>query len=226
MYDIVYFLKDSPSNRELRYSLRSLSNFPHRKVWFYGGCPQHFKPDHHIKVEQNKENKWLNVREMLKLSCENNDISEDFWLFNDDFFIMKKVKEPKNYRNGDLYKRIINLENYYNRMTSYSKWLRICLKELESLGISTIDYETHTPFKINKNKALEVLNLTDTGGFRSIYGNYYDIDSIEHRDVKITDLNKLYKDDDYLSTDDKSFAIGKVGYQIRKRFMDKCKYEE
>lgn len=33
MNDIVYFVKDSESNEELRYSLRSLVNFPHRDVW-------------------------------------------------------------------------------------------------------------------------------------------------------------------------------------------------
>ena len=37
MKDIVYFVKDTDTNEELRYSLRSLANFPHGKVWFYGG---------------------------------------------------------------------------------------------------------------------------------------------------------------------------------------------
>lgn len=44
-YDIVYFVKESAKNEELRYSLRSLKNFPHGRVWFYGYCPSFLKPD-------------------------------------------------------------------------------------------------------------------------------------------------------------------------------------
>jgi hypothetical protein len=36
MWDIVYFVKDTQDNEELRYSLRSLSNFPHRKEIIMG----------------------------------------------------------------------------------------------------------------------------------------------------------------------------------------------
>ena len=107
MDDIVYFVKESPVNEELRYSLRSLVNFPHRKVIFYGCCPDGLSPDVHIKVNQNCENKWLNVNKMLRLACKNKDITKDFWLFNDDFFIMEKIETPCNYYNGDLYKRIV-----------------------------------------------------------------------------------------------------------------------
>ena len=52
MYDVVYFVKDTKENEELRYSLRTLKNFPHAKVWFYGGCPEGLKPDHHVYVKQ------------------------------------------------------------------------------------------------------------------------------------------------------------------------------
>ena len=63
--DIVYFVKESESNEELRYSLRSLVNFPHRYVWFYGGCPEGLNPDFHVPVKQDKDNKWKNVSMML-----------------------------------------------------------------------------------------------------------------------------------------------------------------
>ena len=54
-YDIVYFLKDTYYNEELRYSLRSVEeNFPHARVVFAGGCPVGFKPDLHIEIEQSR----------------------------------------------------------------------------------------------------------------------------------------------------------------------------
>ena len=112
MDDIVYFIKPCTSNEELTYSLRTLKNFPHNKVWFYGGCPDNLKPDYHVKVKQ-VYNKWQNVNMMLRMACTNPKITDNFWLFNDDFFIMKEVKNPTNHYNGDLYKRIIKLEDKY-----------------------------------------------------------------------------------------------------------------
>ena len=47
--DVVYCVKELITNEELRYSLRSLRNLPHRKVWIFGGCP-----------------KWVNTEEVEK----------------------------------------------------------------------------------------------------------------------------------------------------------------
>lgn len=225
MYDIVYFIKESSTNEELRYSLRSLKNFPHNKVWIYGYCPKDFKPDYYVKVNQDQNNKWENVNKMLRLACNNPKITNKFWLFNDDFFVMQKINNPKNYYHGDLYKRIVTLEDKYNKITSYSQLLRDCCKELESLGCETKNYTLHIPMLFNKRKALELFKLTDFPGFRSLYANYYKIGEAQIKDVKITSITKEYKGGIYLSTDDKSFNAGKVGKQIREVFKDKCKYE-
>lgn len=225
MDDIVYFVKESPVNEELRYSLRSLVNFPHRKVIFYGGCPDGLKPDVHIKVNQNLENKWLNVNKMLRLACKNKEITKDFWLFNDDFFIMEKIETPYNYYNGDLYKRIVTLEDKYNGITPYTQQLRDTCKELESMGCTTKNYAIHVPILINRKKAIELLNMTKCPMFRCLYGNYAKIGGRFSRDVKIVSKDKLYKRGIYLSTDDNSFE-GEVGKQIRQKFPVKCKYEK
>lgn len=224
MYDIVYFVKDSEENEELRYSLRTLKNFPHRKVWFYGGCPDGLKPDYHVYVEQNEENKWQNVNKMLRLACKNKKITKNFWVFNDDFFVMKPIDKPTNYYNGDLYKRIVTLEDKFGRITPYSQLLRDVCKELESLGATTKNYTLHVPMLINRDKALELFRISDFPGYRSLYANYFNIGGEQMSDVKITSKEKVYKDGIYLSTDDKSFE-GKIGEQIMEIFPDKCKYE-
>ena len=224
MNDIVYFVKDSEENEELRYSLRTLKNFPHRKVWFYGGCPDNLKPDHHVYVEQNEENKWQNVNKMLRLACKNKKITKNFWVFNDDFFVMKPIDKPTNYYNGDLYKRIVTLEDKFDRITPYSQLLRDVCKELESLGATTKNYTLHVPMLINRDKALELFRISDFPGYRSLYANYFNIGGEQMSDVKITSKEKVYKDGIYLSTDDNSFE-GKVGEQIREIFPDKCIYE-
>ena len=226
MYDIVYFVKDSLINEELRYSLRTLKNFPHNKVWFYGGCPAGLKPDYHVKVKQNLDNKWYNVNKMLRLACTNPNITDNFWLFNDDFFIMKKIEKPTNHYDGDLYKRIVKLEDKFNHLTQYSKLLRDCCKELESLGCDSKNYALHVPMLFNKRKGLELFKITDFPGFRSLYANYWGVGGTQMSDVKITSLYKIYRNGYYLSTDEKSFNNGEVGKQIRKLFPDKCKYEK
>lgn len=225
MYDIVYFVKDTKENEELRYSLRSLSNFPHKNVWFYGGCPDGLKPDHHVKIDQDKPTKWQNIFEMFKLVCNNDKITKDFWLFNDDFFIMKPVKKGPNYFNGDLYKRVVTLEDKHNGITPYSQQLRYTLQELEGMGCTTLNYALHVPMLINKKKGQELSNIISGPMIRCAYGNYFNVGGEEHSDCKIDSKFKKYKDGDYLSTNDKSFK-GEVGKQIRKIFKDKCKYEQ
>lgn len=224
--DIVYFVKDSDTDEELRYSLRSLKNFPHNKVWFYGGCPKGLKPDYHIEVKQDQPTKWANIFKSFKLACYNDKISKDFWLFNDDFFVMKPVKDGPNYYDGSLYKRVVTLEDTHHGMTPYSQQLRYTLQELECMGCDTVNYALHVPMKINRKKAQELINIMDGPMIRCLYGNYFKVGGEEHSDFKIDSLDKVYKDGDYLSTNDKSFNRGAVGKQIREYFKDKCKYEE
>ena len=226
MNDIVYFVKDTDKNEELRYSLRSLKNFPHAKVWFYGGCPKGLKPDYHIEVDQDKPTKWENIFKMFKLACLNKDITKDFWLFNDDFFVMKPVKKGPNYYEGDLYKRVVTLEDRHKGITPYSQQLRYTLQELESMGCDTVNYALHVPFLINRKKGVELTNIIDGPMIRCLYGNYYKIGGQDVSDFKIDSLDREYKDGDYLSTNDKSFTHGVVGKQIRDIFKDKCEYEE
>lgn len=223
--DIVYFVKDTSVNEELRYSLRSLKNFPHAKVWFYGGCPKGLKPDHHVKVNQDQPTKWANIFKMFKMACVNDKISKDFWLFNDDFFVMNPVKSGPDYYNGSLYKRVVTLEDTHNGVTPYSQQLRYTLQELESMGCGTLNYALHVPMKINRKKAQELVNIMAGPMIRCVYGNYFKVGGTEHTDVKIDSVSKRYKNSDYLSTNDKSFNQGIVGQQIRELFPDKCKYE-
>ena len=159
------------------------------------------------------------------MACHDKRISQNFWLFNDDFFVMEKVEKPCNYYNGDLYRRIVMIEDKYNRITPYSKQLREMCKELEGMGCTTKNYTLHIPIQINRHKASELLNMTNCPMFRSLYGNYANIGGKQMHDVKIVSTSKLYKGGIYLSTDEVSFK-GAVGEQIKEKFNKKCKYEK
>ena len=158
------------------------------------------------------------------MACKNSNISSNFWLFNDDFFVMEQVEKPTNYYNGDLYKRIVQLEDSYHGITPYTEQLRNMCKELESMGLPTLNYTLHVPILINKKNMIELLNMTDCPMFRSLYGNFVRLKAKKSTDVKIVSKEKKYKGGIYLSTDDNSFN-GIVGQQIKDTFPDRCKYE-
>lgn len=228
-YDIVYFIKDSPKNEELRYSLRSVeANWEYRDVWFYGGCPDDLCPDRRITKKQQGLNKWEKVRNMIREVCQNDEISEDFWLFNDDFFILSRgAIDLLPTFNGELIDYIESImKRNHGSNSEYTMRLRATIKALD--GLTTFNYEVHKPMLINRGKALEVLDkYPGTGGFRSLYGNYWQIGGIDRQDMKIKELSASdWEDWEFLSTSDKSFREGEVGKYLRDKFKEKSRFEK
>ena len=226
MNDIVYILKEGIDPYELRYSLRSLKNMEHGKVWFYGGQPAGLTPDGRGTTEQRGETKWQRVRSSLEDVCRNDEITPQFWLFNDDFFVLKPVEGPLF--NGTLRDHILHVERRHYGETAYTKQLRACETLLKDAGLSTFNYAIHVPMLVDREKMLEALRtFPDCPMFRSLYGNFAEIGGNDHRDVKIVGLTRGYEDDaDYVSTSDDSFEFGAVGAQLRHTFKEPCRYED
>lgn len=226
-YDIVYILKDGPATEELRYSLRSVEqNMDHGKIWFYCGCPDGFVPDEHVPHEQTGGSKWERVRSSLIKVCKNDRISKQFWLFNDDFFVMGKMQKAVNYHRGLLQDHIKDVEKRHGRSTGYTRNLRACDDQLKQAGLTSLDYAVHLPILVDREKMLEALQMFPRCPmFRSLYGNYAQIGGEFHKDVKTTDPDKEIPDGaDFFSTSNKAFA-GHVRDQMEKRFPDPCRYE-
>ena len=229
MHDIVYILKqnidDNPE--ELRYSLRSVEkNFPYRYIWFAGGATSVIEPDCYLYVQQKGINKWLKVKNTIETICKEPGISEDFWLFNDDFFVMKPVENCPPAVTGTMFRRIQELM-WKNNISQYAKELFIAKKALEEGKYETLNYAMHIPMLINKKKALETLKtFNKCSMFRCCYGNHHNLAEIIMPDVKIyqTDQEPTGKEI-YLSTSDESFASGLVGEYIREQFPERSKYE-
>ena len=233
-YDIVYFVKEDEINEELVYSLRSVEeNWQYNKVWFYGGCPAGLVPDHYMKIHQSATSKWQRVREMLYQACQNDKITEDFWLFNDDFFILKPMSEdmPPQY-NGDLMTYIEKVERRSGGQNEFTLRLRHLVDTLHDAGRGTLNYAVHKPMLINRKKMLKVLDLfPDEPMSRGLYGNYWDIGGENKHDMKIRILNftNMYAVEnfwEFVSTSDVSFRDGEVGGFIRHRFNKKSRFEK
>ncbi len=228
-YDVIYILKYDVEPYELRYSLRSIEkNLPHGEVWFVCGQPFGLIPDRTITMRQKGILKWEKARSSMLKVCSNRFVPDKFWLFNDDFFVLKPVTSEKPFFGGTLRDHILRVEHKYNdKQTGYSKALRYCESTLNESDMTTFDYAIHVPMLIDKQKMLEALEtFPDCPMFRSLYGNYANIGGNQHDDVKVFGLNDTIPDGwDFASTTDESFDRGEVGKQIRSMFPDICRYE-
>ena len=226
--DVVYFVKESVVNEELTYSLRTVErNFPHRHIWMYGGCPANLNlGEHHIPHRQ-VGMKWNRVRNMLRTACDNDNITEDFWLFNDDFFIVKPIEKPENYYHGTLEQLADEIEDRAHP-SIYTMRLRELASLLKREGYETKNYALHVPMLINCKKMAQVLdNYEATPMFRALYGNYWQIGGTDRADVKIRQYVPLdcMGDIDLISSSDSTW-IRPVGQYIRERFKEPSKYEK
>lgn len=227
--DIVHFIKEGYDNEELRYSLRSIDqNLPHKSVWIYGWPPCGIQPDRVARFAQTGRTKWDRVRSMYEKLVLNDDLSENFILFNDDFFVMKPITKLPHFYAGTLEERYKVIEDHFGGINSYTIRLRRTESRLKELGLTTKNYELHIPMIINKKKFQEQLEryANEHGASRSFYGNTYKIGGTKTKDVKVYDLDgKFNHNTTFLSTTDESFESGKVGEFIRSKFPHKSRFE-
>jgi len=203
--DYVYICR-SGDNEELRFSLRSvLQNTDCGNVWIVGGKPDWYIGNY-IRVED-FGNKFENITNCYKAISNSDQISEDFVLMNDDFYILKQTDSPPLFYDGTLSNKIDTHMSKHG-MSAYARVLVRAKKELVKAGISDpLCYDVHTPMMFNKTM-LSYLNHTNNAP-RSTYGNMYNLGGIDIKDVKIyhntsnSDISSL----SFVSTEDDSFHL-------------------
>ncbi len=230
--DIIYFVKDTTVNEELRYSLRSVEeNFPHRKVWFIGGCPEGLRPDGRLRVDQKAGSKWGNTSLLLQAVCKCQDISDDYILFNDDFFVMQPVESLPWYSDGSLERRIEKLKTDYPYGSAYLTHLIETQTMLKAHCMPTINYAVHYPMPMNKQEMLKTFTEFSFGlMWRSLYGNHHRKLPTYVNDCKVYDFAKSPEDVGadsalYLSTTDTAFNFGRIGTYIKDKFPFRSRFE-
>ena len=225
-HDIVYILRNDIDTDEIRYSLRSVEkNFPHGKVWFYGGKPDGIEPDGYVRIDQQGASKYDKVTNTIKAVCKNDDITESFWLFNDDFFVMRKTQNPKQMMLGTIAERVQRIVDKFGVKSKYAQRLEHTAQVLESKGYNTIDYAVHAPILINRKKALEAMaEFPGEPMFRCIYGNYVGLEARKTADVKVFGDEEPLKNTTFMSTDDEAYR-GQAGEYIRGRYPGPSRWE-
>jgi hypothetical protein len=227
--DFVYICRDG-DNEELRYSIRSVvHSFPDANIWVIGGKPDWYIGNY-ICVDQSRR-KYINALANLNALVNSPDISKEFILMNDDFFILQKIKKIDNFNGGLLQEKINNFIDY-SQISFYTKKMILTKECLINNGISDpIDYELHVPMIMEKRKLKSILKYKDKILWRSFYGNIYKVKSTTIKDVKIyteqsmKELSYKYDDDSvYISTDDRSF-ISMLNI-LDKKFPTKTLFEK
>ena len=228
MRDIVYILKDDIATEELRYSLRSIEqNFPHRFVWFVGGQPQGLKPDRLLQHNQFGANKWLKIKSSMLEVVKQEELSDEFFLFNDDFFVTKPFeKKFVNFTDRTLTDRIEDFRRENPHLNRYAMSLVQTEEELKAQGYGTLNFEVHLPMLFEKNKVEAALCRCFTPQMRSLYGNIAGCEVKDRSDVKVNSLNDIPYGMDFVSTNDTTFTYGNVGQYIRGLFKDPSRFEQ
>lgn len=229
--DVVYVCKESPTNEELRYSLRSLKNLVGiRKVWIFGYAQPWLDNVEYVPIEQHEGNKWLNAAKQIKAICDNNNITKDFILFNDDFFVCKKTDKIPAYFDRTLSARIGDFLKAYkwNAWSTYARRLKVAKQELQKRGYTSYNFETHYPMVFNREKLARICEeYGEFGCKRSFYGNIYNPPREQASDCKLYHINdKPTGKERFLSSMDTTFKSGEIGNYIKKKFNKPCKYEK
>ena len=214
-------------NEELRYSIRSVAkNAPVRNVWVVGDKPDwyvgNFIPTTPVG------NAFDNVRNNLKHVIAHLEISEDFVLMNDDFFITRNVNSVYPYYGGLLIKRSQEHQELAG-FNFYANFLRKTDAVLRQKGIKNpLNYELHVPMPFNKTKLAETIDAPFS--IRSYYGNIHQIGGEEMQDVKIyshirfkSTSSSIDNGTPYLSTEDGAFL--QVKDYLHNLFPDPSAYE-
>lgn len=215
MTDVVYVVRPGEWNEELRYSLRSLENLPHDRVIVVGSAPDWCKVDR-IPTSPTGD-KYQRASGNLIAACQDDVISDPFYFFNDDMYVMLPIEEVPVLHNG-------SLENLLKKRAKAKATLEL----LQSYGIKDpVAYDgLHVPMPIHKALLLEAW---DKGKhlkvcyIRSLYGNLASIGGVSYDNAK---CHQDYEYRMFLSTSDNGFANGEVGSYIRGCFPEKSPYEQ
>ena len=224
--DIVYVYKQWWGNwQELRYSLRSLVNIPHDKVYIIGDKPDGVRWVIHIPVSDEWE-KFENVIHKFKVIVGNENISDDFILMHDDFYIMEPMDIIPYYVRSSLKQ---HKEDIYNKFWENTYFTSI--NNVYKLFPEWDSFDVHCPIILNKDKFKHILDLywNTIWSKRSIYCNYYHIEWVPYwnaNDCKVLFSDRQYnKWNWFLSSDDSTIRNMWFIRYMNNTFPNKCKYE-
>jgi len=232
--DVVYIVKAAEANEELRHSLRTVAaNMPHRNVWIVGYRPRWISADVGYVSTLQRGPKHSNTWANWVTAALHPEISDEFTLMNDDFFITRRIDDVPPLHRGPL----DDMVRWYgqNRLVSHRTRSAFTRQALERIGRPAphLSYELHTPLVVNRHVLTAGIDSLASRGLaghqvakRTFYGNLAQLGGEHARDVKVQGPKEGLPETPtaYLSTSPHSWA-GLAGGWVRKRFGAPCRYE-
>jgi hypothetical protein len=220
--DIVYILGNGSrwNNNELRFSLRSLKNIEHGNVFIIGECPQWVMNVTHIPAEDPYPHKQKNAIHKLTIATQIKELSKDFILMNDDFYILKPTVIKYWYR------RTIQetIEEYnYGRRPYFE-----AIENTANAYPNGLDYSLHVPFIYNKTKLKKTIQICSDKPYllRTMYGNQWNVGGEQMNDCKARNMTEVkHNKSDFLSTTDGVVLFPAFRQYMERTFNKPCKYE-
>lgn len=230
--DVVYQVRPGDANDELRYSLRSLSNLPHDTVWIAGHKPPWVSNVRHLPTAQTAtkhHNAFGNL--LAALTCD--DISPEFVLMNDDFFITSPLPGVPTLHRGPVADVVAEYRRLFPRGSRYTEAMHATMEWLQAQGIDEpLSYELHMPMVIDRAGMLEVIARAEDDGvdvqrfhYRTAWGNLAGVGGERVEDCKVYGYEAPHLPTPFASSLDKTFARGRIGRLMRRQFRESSPYE-
>ena len=227
--DIVYVCRDG-ENPELRYSLRTLQNVNHDRVWVFGGAPRWLNTGTVNYVRRRQDaTPAHSTRGHIMAACKTPGVSDPFMLWNDDFYAMKKIGDVPIYHRGLLVDHVERMTGYH---TPWSKGLRITADLLEKQGMldGALSYSIHLPLIVHKAEMLEAIDVarkTNAQHFhlRTLYGAMANLGGDKYIDPKVLRRSDPFPRGPWLSSSPDSFRHS-VEPVLRYTFPGASPYEK
>lgn len=233
--DVVYRYRSTGGGDELRYSLRSLKNIPHNTVWIVGQQEPWLTNVKLLRNHPVTQNKWENSRKNLLVACQNQRVSDDFILMDDDFYITHPMESIPVWHRGTLNE---TLGDYANRAGStYLRGLRETAELLKWAGVTDdiLVYNLHIPMVINKAKMLECMDylkgmkirMPQCFHIRTWYGNFWQLGGERASDNKVLKTQDSVKPGPFLSSTNAAFnSSSRVRKYLQALLPQPSRYEK
>lgn len=210
MTDIVYVCRDG-ANPELRYSLRTLQNVHHERVWIFGGAPSWINQGT-VRFQsrpQSGRGPYHATRNHIQAACNTPAVSDPFLLWNDDFYAMEHVGRVPVYHRGPV---TALLEQYDKARIPWVIGLRETAALLQDQGLldGAMSYDVHLPLLIHKAEMREALRLANKTQIRALhlrtlYGVIANLGGVEHLDPKMYRRSEPFPRGAWLSSSNDTF---------------------
>lgn len=183
LMDVVYPYKRTPDDYELRFSLRSLANLPHRGVIVSGDVPAFASEELCCLAVDPVADRYRSSTANILAAAERGDVTDDFIVMHDDIFLMAP-HELRHENRGTIREYLATGKaagEYRERIVSTAALLR-------AEGIEDpLWFGLHTPTVYNRGRLIDLIRAYEGKPYllRTLYHNIYPAPSERADDVKV-----------------------------------------